>query len=168
MKIARMYDVKLPSRGTEKSAGLDFYIPERTNAFIKDFQEKNPSTDPVQCQLTPDSIWISPHGKVMIPLGIKVEVPKNRALIAFNKTGVSWLNTVDGLSAVIDEDYQGMLFLTLVNYSAIPSYLHYGQKVIQLLTVPIEYTSVEEVLPSEIHQQPTKRGDGALGSTGKF
>lgn len=52
MKITKIREVKTPTRGTECSAGLDFYVP----AGIR------------LCML--------PGDDVLIPSGIKVEVPE--------------------------------------------------------------------------------------------
>ena len=168
MKVSRLYEVKLPSRGTSKSAGLDFYIPGFSEAFLTDLYTKNKDVSGWTYSLVDKTIDIYPHGKLMIPLGIRVEVPEGRALIAFNKTGVSWKDNIINLSAVVDEDYQGQLFLTLTNYSQQITTLHAGQKIIQLLCIPVDYVSVEEVPDAELHTEETERGHGALGSTGAF
>ena len=168
MKIALVYSVKAPSRGTSKSAGLDFFVPEFSAEFVKSFLQKNSSYYQCSLNMTDKSIRIKPHRKVMIPLGLKVEVPEGYAFIAFNKTGVSWDNTIFNLSAVVDEDYQGMLFLTVVNYSEDVSIILENQKVIQLVLVPVKYESVEIVPESQIHTSISERSTGAFGSTGKF
>jgi dUTPase len=168
MKISCIYDVKPPSRGTPKSAGLDFYIPQYSPEFQKAFLLANGPNSMADLDVDHDQIMIPPHGKVMIPLGVKVEVPEGTALIAFNKTGVSWDYSLARLSSVVDEDYQGMLFLTGMNYSNAVTILKLGQKIIQLLVIPVIYEDVELVDEKDIHIQPTIRGVGALGSTGKF
>ena len=66
MKISKIRDVKTPVRGTEKSAGIDFFVP-------KDFNKTR----------------LFPGESVFIPSGIKVNVPTGHALIAFNKSGVA-------------------------------------------------------------------------------
>ena len=65
MNIQKTRNVKTPSRGTNLSAGLDFYVPE-------DFQETT----------------IHSGESVLIPSGIRAHVPSGYALIAFNKSGV--------------------------------------------------------------------------------
>ena len=50
MKVQRIRNVKLPTRGTPQSAGLDFYVPN-------DYEDRR----------------ISPGQSVLIPSGIKVE-----------------------------------------------------------------------------------------------
>jgi len=65
MKIYKSRNVKTPNRGTEESAGIDFYIPEDI------------ISDPV--------IYIQPGEGVNIPSGIHANIPKGYALIAHNK-----------------------------------------------------------------------------------
>ena len=66
MRIAKVRKVKTPTRGTSKSAGLDFYVPDGFDRVILTVGEK-----------------------VFIPSGIKAELPEGYALIAFNKSGVA-------------------------------------------------------------------------------
>lgn len=169
MKIALVRDVKIPSRGTGKSAGLDFYVPMFDAGFQQDFLKKNMDGFN-HCHLNQSTrcISIRAHGKAMIPLGIKLEVPEGYALIAFNKTGVSWNHSILNLSAVVDEDYQGELFLTITNYSDDSTSIYEGQKIIQLLAIPVQYVDVEVVAVCDLHSKKSERGEGALGSTGRF
>ena len=66
MKISKVRNVKTPSRGTEKSAGIDFFVPD-------DFDKK----------------LVFPEGSILIPSGIRADVPEGYALIVFNKSGVA-------------------------------------------------------------------------------
>lgn len=65
MKISKIKDVKTPERGTARSAGIDFFVPN-------DFEET------VLCA-----------GKhIKIDSGIRAEIPTGYMLCAFNKSGV--------------------------------------------------------------------------------
>ena len=86
MKISRTKDVKLPNRGTNKSAGLDFFIP---NDFV--------------------STVLKPNDSIKILSGIKCQIPEGKVLIAFNKSGIALKGLAVG-ACVIDEDYQGCDF----------------------------------------------------------
>jgi dUTPase len=100
MKITKIREVKTPTRGTECSAGLDFYVP----AGMK--------------------LSMLPGDDVLIPSGIKVEVPHGYALIAHNRSSMATStralkyaglkgnpNSTRGCvvvgACVVDEDYQG-------------------------------------------------------------
>ena len=164
MKIYKVFDVKTPSRGTSVAAGIDFFVPENTEEFKVAFKEKNPTI-----QIDEDGIVLGPHERVNIPSGIKVEVPHNYALIAYNKSGVSLRYGLDVGASVIDEDYTGVIHHSLVNTSNDIVKIAYGQKIIQFLLIPVLYDIVEEVkTEEELFTRKSERGSGAFGSTGQF
>ena len=144
MKIAKIREVKTPTRGTPLSAGLDFYIPE-------DYYQKNP-------------IW--PGQSVCIPSGIKADVPSGYALIAFNKSGVALKKCLDVGACVVDEDYQGEIHLHLTNVGKDKVFLEAGEKIVQFLLLPVNYADVEMVPEEKLFEVETVRGDGGFGSTG--
>ncbi len=146
MKIVKVRDVKTPTRGTKKSAGIDFYIPN-------DF---------------PGSHWLAPGQDVKIPSGIYVKVPEGFALIAMNKSGVATKKHLQVGACVIDEDYQGEIHLHVTNVGMDVQELLPGEKIIQMLLVPVVYDSVEVVDSKEelYLGEVTERGEGGFGSTG--
>lgn len=145
MRIAKVRDVKTPSRGTEASAGLDFYIPN-------------------------DMVWdgktLRPGESVLIPSGIKAQVPKNHALIAFNKSGIATKKGLQVGACVVDEDYQGEIHIHLTNVSGSETRIAQGDKIVQFLLVPICYDAPELVNPDDLFDDVSNRGTGGFGSTG--
>ena len=90
MQIAKIRNVKTPTRGTNGSAGIDFYVPD-------DY---------------PDSLCTIPPGdRFFIPSGIKANVPEGYALIAMNKSGVALKKGLMVGACVVDSDYQGEIHL---------------------------------------------------------
>jgi len=144
MKIAKIREVKTPTRGTPLSAGLDFYIP-------KDYYQKNP-------------LW--PNQSVCIPSGIKVNVPSGYALVAFNKSGIALKKHLDVGACIVDEDYQGEVHLHLTNVGKEKVFLTAGEKIVQFLLLPVFYAGVDVVPEEELYEVETTRGDGGFGSTG--
>lgn len=141
MKVQRIRNVKVPNRGTLESAGIDFYVPN-------DFEDK----------------ILQSGESVLIPSGIKAQVPRGYALIAFNKSGVA---TKQGLmvgACVVDEDYEGEIHLHMTNTSNQNQMIKSGQKLVQFILLPVNYDNVEEV--SELSSRNTLRGEGGFGSTG--
>lgn len=159
MKILKTLNVKTPARGTSVAAGLDFFVPENTEEFVQAFKEKNPNI-----QIDENGITMGPHERVNIPSGIKAQVPNGHALIAYNKSGVSLKYGLDVGATVVDEDYQGVIHLSLVNTSEDIVKINYGQKIIQFLLIPVFYDTVEEV--TELFTKASERGEGGFGSTG--
>lgn len=160
MKITKIREVKTPTRGTECSAGLDFYVP----AGIR------------LCML--------PGDDVLIPSGIKVEVPHGYALIAHNRSSMATStramkyaglkgnpNSTRGCvvvgACVVDEDYQGEIYIHLINVGRCAETIIAGMKVVQLVLTPVSYEGVEVVDEEELFNQATERGKGGFGSTNK-
>jgi len=167
MKMSLIRETTTPTRGTKNSAGLDIYIPKFTNDYIRAFNSYNPDAQS-QCFIEPSRklICIHPHGRVHIATGIKVKVPEGSALFVKNKGGISWRDRMTKLAEVVDEDYQGEIFVTMINYSDYKTTLMENQKLVQLVRCPVFYDSIELVKPEEIHVIQTERGAGAMGSTG--
>jgi dUTP pyrophosphatase len=141
MKVQKLRNVKTPSRGTSVSAGIDFYVPE-------DFE----------------TVVLKPGQSVLIPSGIKAQVPRGYALIAFNKSGVATKQGLQVGACVVDEDYEGEIHLHMVNISDKDQTVATGQKLVQLVLIPVCYFDVEEV--EELANRNTERGSGGFGSTG--
>jgi dUTP pyrophosphatase len=76
------------------------------------------------------------------------------------KHGIVLANTV----GVIDADYQGELMLPLFNRGNAAYTLQPGERVCQLLVVPVRHAEFRVV---EEFSQTTARGGGGFGSTGK-
>jgi len=141
MKVQKLRNVKTPNRGTTASAGIDFYVPE-------DFE----------------TISLKPGESVLIPSGIKVQVPRGYALIAFNKSGVAVKQGLSVGACVVDEDYEGEVHLHMINTSDKDQVVATGQKLVQFVLIPVSYIDVEEV--EQIQSRNTERGAGGFGSTG--
>lgn len=144
MRIAKVREVKTPTRGTGKSAGLDFYIPE-------DFSP---------------CVLIS-GGDVKIPSGIKAQVPVGSALIVCNKSGIALDKRLQVGACVIDEDFQGEIQIHIYNCGYADVRLRPGMKIVQLICVPVIYTRVDVVDEDKLFDKVTERGEGGFGSTNK-
>jgi len=141
MKIQKLRNVKTPNRGTSASAGIDFYVPE-------DFETAS----------------LKPGESVLIPSGIRVQVPRGYALIAFNKSGVAVKQGLSVGACCVDEDYTGEVHLHMINTSNKDQVIATGQKLVQFILIPVSYMDVEEV--EVLPERNTERGTGGFGSTG--
>ena len=132
---------RIPTYGTEASAGADLYA----------------------CMQ--DKVEVGPGQSVMIPTGIAMEIPKGYAGLVFArssmgaKRGLAPANKV----GVIDSDYRGEIRVVLHNHSGEPQSVEPGERVAQLLIVPVFTPGFQE---AEILSD-TSRGAGGFGSTGK-
>lgn len=141
IKIKRLYeDSVLPTRGTEKSAGLDLY------AHLY------------------DSAVICPGETAKIGAGIAVEIPDGyfggiyaRSGLSINK-GIRPANCV----GVIDSDYRGEISVAVHNDSQAWQIIKPGDRVAQLIIQP--YIECEPVEAEALTD--TERGSNGFGSTG--
>lgn len=151
MKIIKTRDVKTPTRGTEGSAGIDFYVPEKVD-------ENAPGNG--------NYYDLRPGQHVNIPSGIKAKVPENYALVAFNKSG----RAIQGLqvgACVVDSDYQGEIHLHVRNAGQNHVIIRPGDKLVQFLLLPVSHEGVEVVkTEEELYSKKTVRGESGFGSTG--
>lgn len=145
MKISKVREVKTPIRGTDGSAGIDFYVPF-------DYPQNLCS--------------ISPGERFFIPSGIKANVPEGFALIAMNKSGIALKKGLLVGACVVDSDYQGEIHLHLVNTGTKTVAIEPGDKLTQFLLIPVNHCSVEVVDESSLFEAETTRGSGGFGSTG--
>lgn len=145
MRIAKVRDVKTPSVGTPGSAGIDFYVPNDLEEVVN----------------------IRPGKSALIPSGIKVEIPDNTALIAFNKSSVASKRGMIVGACVIDSDYQGEIYIHLINVSNDVRTISPGDKIVQFVHIPYyKHDVIVEVSPESLSTKQSSRGSGGFGSTG--
>ena len=143
MKICKIRDVKDPVRANTTDAGIDFFIPEDVEGRI-----------------------IEPQESVLIPSGVKVNVPEGHALIAFNKSGVATKKNLQVGACVVDCGYQGEVHIHLTNAGFESTTINPGDKIIQLVFVKLGDPLVELVQETELYELESSRGSGGFGSTG--
>ena len=165
MKFAKIRDVKSPCRGTNESSGIDLFVPNYSEDFLNVLKEKN--------QYLPiDEKGIILHSlkRVLIPSGLKFAVPKGYDLCADNKSGVSVKRGLIFGARVIDYDYQGETFISIINVSDETQYISWGEKIIQVILREVSLENAEECSIEELNkiysERNPVRGEGALGSTG--
>ncbi len=141
LSVKKVRDVKTPERGTRVASGIDFFIPN-------DLEE----------------ITIQPFEDVMIPSGIKVLIPEGYDLVFDNKGGVATKKKLIMGAKVVDQDFQGEVFLHVINTSDKIVTLYPGEKLTQGIIRKVELFPVVEV--DEITWDNNERGTGERGSTG--
>ena len=112
-----------------------------------------------------EDIVIPPHGRVMIPTGIAAAIPEGHVGIMAVRSSMGAKNgiTLANGIGVIDSDYRGQLHASLFNTNDTPYTVQSGDRVAQLMIVPVAHPTLKVVdaLPE------TDRGTGGFGSTGR-
>ena len=132
---------RLPQRATDGSAGYDL------------------------CADLPAPLPIAPGQVQMVHTGIGVALPPGTAGLVFGRSGLGVHAGIVPANAVgvIDADYRGELMVGLRNQSAHPYTVQPGERIAQLLVVPV--LAPELKLVDDLWE--TARGLGGFGSTGK-
>lgn len=144
MLFTKIRDVKSPSRGTDESAGLDLFVPNDHG-----------------------SINLAAGHSVNVPSGLKVVLEEGTVGLILNKSGVGVKGALVG-AQVIDSDYRGEIHLNVHNVSNKALLFEPGQKLVQMLILPILLPAVEEIGNKDYEENflNTQRGEGGFGSTG--
>lgn len=166
------YDVRKPERDFG-NAGIDFFIPKETPAFVDAFNDKNlPENARLERNAEGDLIIkIAPHGRVNIPSGIRSRICVNVALEAHNKSGIATKYGLVFGASTVDASYQGIIHISLINTTASEIHIPLGMKAVQFIPRIIdisEITVYDNMSFDEFYKdfEHTNRGEGAFGSTG--
>lgn len=127
------------------------HMPERAHA-----------TDAGADLKAPHDVTVMPNNSVVIDTGVHVELPPNTVGMLKSKSG---LNVKHGITSegVIDVGYTGSIAVKLYNHSDKPYEVKAGDKISQLVVMPILLPSFELVEELEA----TERGNGGFGSSGR-
>lgn len=115
----------------------------------------------------PEAVTIAPGGRRLIPTGISVNMgdPGMVAIVA-SRSGLSLnhgLRVAQGVG-VIDSDYHGEIGVILANDGAGPYTVHPGDRIAQLLFLPVLKVTLEAV---DSFGSSSERGSGGFGHTGR-
>ena len=132
----------VPGRATQGSAGLDL------------------------CACLDAPLTVAARGSATVPTGIAIALPdRELAAFVFARSGLAvkhGLGLLNGVG-VIDSDYRGEILVGLVNQSDTPYEIRPGERIAQLIVMPVSLPPVLEVDTLD----ETVRGTGGFGSTGK-
>ena len=140
--------VKAPVRSNPSDAGLDvFYCPEHNKG----------------------AIFIGPTATAVLPTGLRFEVPHGYMLEVKNRSSIAAKKQLLVGACVIDPGYSGEVFINLHNVGMEPQILNTGDKIAQLVLLPVYHFECLEVPAGTIYDRPlciSNRGNGSFGSTG--
>lgn len=110
-----------------------------------------------------ETVVIKPSERVLIPTGLKVELPNDYEIQIRPRSGNAWKKGVTVLNTpgTIDDDYRGELGVLLINLSNEDFVVKRGMRIAQgvLAQVPKANFVVGKV-------EETRRGTGGFGHTG--
>lgn len=137
MKVVLDPGAIMPQRAHSADAGLDLFSRE-------------------------DAV-IYPNSGGVFDSGVHVAIPEGYVGFLKSKSGLNVKHSIQS-EGVIDSGYTGSIMVKLFNHGASAVAIQKGQKISQLVILPIITPELEIVDRLE----ETERGEGGFGSTGKF
>lgn len=130
----------LPTFGSEQAAGADLYA----------------------CLDAP--VTIAPGQTAFIPTGLAMMLPEGYVGLICARSGMACKMGLAPANkvGVIDSDYRGEFLVALYNHGAESRTISHGDRIAQLVVVPVLHPFFEET--DELSE--TLRGTGGFGSTG--
>ncbi len=134
-----------PAAATKGSAGVDV----RANLRVDD-----------RCR----GIMLCPMERILIPTGLRIEVPVGFELQLRPRSGLSLHHGVSLINSpgTIDCDYRGEIGVILINLGRYKYVVRHGDRIAQMVLCPV--TSIEFGITNEFEE--SERGKGGFGSTG--
>jgi len=173
LKVCRIRNVKLPTRGTAGSCGYDLYLP---NDIVRADMVKTYEITKIQPRVDYDyntgyikNLFLNPGESALIPSGLKIKVPEGYCLKIENKSSIATVKDVLVGACVVDEDYEGEILINLHNVSNKKvAVFNPNDKIAQFVLYKIDTPEVEEIAtPVELFKNSnSERADGGFGSTG--
>lgn len=112
---------------------------------------------------SPERFIIRSRDSKVVHTGVHMEIPAGYVGFLKSKSG---LNVMQGIrcEGVVDAGYTGSIIAKLYNDTDSIVTIEKGQKITQIVLLPIPEVELVEVKEFAA----TERGDGGIGSTGKF
>ena len=129
---------EVPTRAHPTDAGLDLYAAE--------------------------TVQVAPRVVTLVPTGIAVTIPEGHVgiLAARSSLAVKKSMTLANGVGIIDADYRGEIKVPVIPLDGCHNLIQAGQKIAQLIILPIATPTVEVVADLD----ETTRNTGSFGSTG--
>lgn len=137
IKVVLDEGAKMPNRAHKADAGYDLFSRE-------------------------DAV-IYPNAGGIFDTGVHVAIPEGYVGFLKSKSGLNVKHSIQS-EGVIDSGYTGSINVKLFNHGSKAVHIEKGQKISQLVLLPIITPELELVDDLE----ETERGNGGFGSTGKF
>jgi dUTP pyrophosphatase len=111
-----------------------------------------------------DPVRLEPGQRAVVPTGIAIAIPEGYAGLVTPRSGLAARNGISVVNGpgLVDAGYRGEVKVVLVNLATEPFEIARGDRVAQLVVVPVvaqDFVPVDE-LPDSM------RGAGGFGSTG--
>lgn len=111
---------------------------------------------------TPNAVTVPAFGSAIVDTGVHVALPCGCAGLLVSKSGLNIKHDITS-TGLIDEGYTGSIVVKLYNYGGEDHEFEAGDKVTQLVVMPVVCEPLEQVSAF----RSSERGDAGFGSTGR-
>lgn len=111
---------------------------------------------------TPSDVYVPARGSATVDTGVHIEIPEGYCGLLVSKSGLNVKHNLN-TTGLIDCGYTGSIVAKVHNMSDVPYVFHNGDKITQLVLLPILNVELVEVESLD----KTERGDNGFGSSGK-
>ena len=129
-------NAKLPTRGSDESAGLDLY--------------------------TITSVTIPPGHRVLLSTGLAMSMPEGYVGLIWPRSKLAAKMGIDVLAGVVDSDYRGEIMISLLNTGLDPVEIKAGDKVAQMI-IQKHYSNIHITMVDDLDR--TMRGQAGVNSS---
>ena len=148
LEYTMVRDGKVPTRANPSDAGLDVYY--------------NPPKGKHEA-------WVRPGCNHVFETGVRIGIPHGYMLMVMNRSSMSAGRELVAGANCIDSGYDGEIFIDLHNIGKNQTSIHPGDKIAQLVLVPVVHFRISENPDGSLYEDypiaMSNRGDGAMGST---
>jgi len=109
-----------------------------------------------------DDYTIFPRSSSLISTGLYLQIPEGYVGLLWSRSGLSVKSKIEVGAGCIDSNYRGEVRVHLYNHGNAPFEIKKGDRIAQLLTIPVflqDYQQVDEL-------DDTDRGEKGFGSSG--
>ena len=140
-------NVTTPTRSNPSDAGLDVFF----------------------CPVDGNPVEIAPNTCKLLGTGIKMEIPHGYMMQVCNRSGIASKRSLVVGAHIIDSGYSGEILINLHNIGEKTQVINAGDKIAQLVMLPILVPRLAEVDVNDLYTEPvtiSNRESGGFGSTG--
>lgn len=128
------------------------------NAFLPEYAHE---LDAALDLRSTETVLLKVRERYTFSLGIAIKLPSSTVGIVEGRSGNASKKGLTTIGNVIDEGYEGEIHVILVNLGSEDVQVNIGDKIAQLLILPIYYVEVIE----QSFNEESARGSSGLGST---
>ncbi len=166
LQIKRLTETAIiPQYQHSTDSGMDLHFDRSVVLYECEYIDNSESVTAKSSFTNIDTFTLIPGERALLSTGITIQLPPNTEAQVRSRSGLALNRGIQVLNSpgTIDEGYQGEIKVILYNAGYENFTFNYGDRIAQLVIMPVLRPTVEEV---KEFSEVTDRGIGGFGSTG--